>query len=135
MEVVEGGGGVGVGGGDVSGPGVGGSGVVPVHEVVNRVSGWLIVVVMTPSEAIVTTDVLPGMVSTDVVRVGVQAVCGGTAVVLVEHISVLIVVVTRVGGRVVVEVIAVRTSSVLTSSLTVVRVGTVTQVDMLEPGA
>ena len=80
----------------------------------------------------------PGMVSTDVVKTGVQDVRGGTAVVLVEHMSVLIVLVRVVAGRVVVDTISVLTSSVLTSSLTVVRVGTATQVDIavwVWPGA
>jgi hypothetical protein len=74
------------------------------------------------------------MVSTDVVKTGVQEVRGGTAVVLVEHMSVLIVLVTVVPGRVVVVTISVLTWSVLTSSLTVVRVGSVTQVDMAVVG-
>lgn len=52
--------GVEVGGGVSGGGEYGGSvGEVTVHEVVNRVSGWLIVVVTKPSAAMVTRDVLP----------------------------------------------------------------------------
>lgn len=121
VEVVDGveGGGVGVSGGR----GVGESGKV-VHEVENNVIGWLIVVVTMPSEAMVTTDVLPvshtvvsgeevlevhwdvpGMVSTSVIVVGLQVLEGGTALELVTHALVVMTVVEVVGGKVVMEVI------------------------------